>query len=352
MVASRELRSLKNEADSLRHELNEWRDRAGIPRIEEPIRNDGFSMVISGELEVLAIIPGEEDDDEMGYGGYDGEDDYLPNGHGLPHASIPHGGIDELNSFSHGMPPQHAHHAQHASGNGLLLAHAMSRPGAQGGGPMIASPTSVTFENPSIPSVFDSTPYPGPPFMPPQSHSVHPLDTEKIAAWNAAQMFQQNSHMAQQQRSMYTPHASHPISSGSPGSSSHGSSKGSVSPGPRSSGSPVSTHSGIAFNEADFYRSHDEREPTITPAISSVRNRGGSLNINLGSPGGSPSYDIGNPGDYGLSVPRRSTHNGVWARESDIGMGALNVGMTMGVGVGMNPVAVGGGNGTGFAMMM
>lgn len=343
MHAARELRSLKGEADSLRRELNEWRDRGGIPRIEEPIRTEAFSMVISGELEVIAAIPGEEEDDEMGYGGYDGEEDYLPNGHGLPHGSIPHGGLDDLNSFPHGMPPQQAHHAQHTSGNGLPLAHVMPRPAAQGG-PMIANPTSVTFENPAMPSLFDPAHYSGAPFMPPQSHPIHALDSEKIAAWNAAQMFHQNGQMAQQQRAMYTPPASHPIS---PGHSSHGSS-GSVSPGPRSSGSPVPAHS---FNEGDFYRSHDERDSTV-PAISSVRNRSGSFNINMGSPSGSPSYDIGhgNPGDYGLNVASRRAHNGVWARENDLAMGALNVNMN--IGVGMNPVAVGGGNGTGFAMMM
>jgi hypothetical protein len=47
-LASRELRLLKLEADALRRELNEWRDRAGIPRVQEPSRGDGFSMVLSG----------------------------------------------------------------------------------------------------------------------------------------------------------------------------------------------------------------------------------------------------------------------------------------------------------------
>jgi hypothetical protein len=70
--------------------------------------------------------------------------------------------------------------------------------------------------------------------------------------------------------------------------------------------------------------------------------------MTTGSPGGSPTYDITNPGEYTLSIPRRAMHSGIWARDNDIGMGALNVSMNMG----MNPVAVGGGNGTGFAMMM
>ncbi|KAF8328503.1 hypothetical protein F5887DRAFT_897667 [Amanita rubescens] len=353
--ASRELRSLKNEADQLRRELNNWHDRAGIPRIEEPIRSEAFSMVISGELEVIATVTGEEEDDEM-YGGYDGDEDYGP----VPHAPMPHSRLDDLedprvamlkasNSFHHGMPAQHPHHS---SGNALHLAHVMPRSAAQAGGPMIASPTTISFDNPAMPSMFDSPAYPGVPFIPAQSHSPHThqsLESEKIAAWNAAQIFH-SGQMAQQPRAMFTPPASHPISAGSPSHSSHGSPHGSVSP-PHSTGSPVSSHSGLAFNEAELYRAHDEREQTtLTPAISSVRNRSGSLNINMttGSPGGSPTYDITNPGEYTLSIPRRAMHSGIWARDNDIGMGALNVSMNMG----MNPVAVGGGNGTGFAMMM
>jgi len=353
---------LKNEADQLRRELNNWHDRAGIPRIEEPIRSEAFSRVTSGELEVIATITGEEEDDEMGYGGYDGDDDY---GH-VPHAPVPHSRLDDLedprvamlrasDTFPHGMPAQHAHHN---SGNALHLAHVMPRPAAQAGGPMIASPTTISFDNPAMPSMFDSPAYPGAPFIPAQSHSLHThqsVESEKIAAWNAAQIFH-NGQMAQQPRAMFTPPASHPISAGSPSRSSHSSPHGSVSP-PHSTGSPVSNHSGLAFNEAELYGAHDEREQTtVAPAISSVRNRSGSLNINMGtvhspatgSPGGSPTYDITNPGEYTLSIPRRAMHNSIWARDNEIGMSALNVGLNMG----MNSVAVGGGNGTGFAMMM
>ncbi|KAF8886872.1 hypothetical protein CPB84DRAFT_1535273 [Gymnopilus junonius] len=59
ILASTQLRALKNEADALRREINEWRDRAGIPRIEEPVRGEAFSMVLSGELELVGIV-GEE----------------------------------------------------------------------------------------------------------------------------------------------------------------------------------------------------------------------------------------------------------------------------------------------------
>ncbi|KAF4615683.1 hypothetical protein D9613_012498 [Agrocybe pediades] len=81
LMASQQLRALKAEADALRRELNEWRDRAGIPRVEEPVRNEQFGMVISGELElVVGNVGGEDEDDGMdedgplgGEGGDEGE---------------------------------------------------------------------------------------------------------------------------------------------------------------------------------------------------------------------------------------------------------------------------------------
>ncbi|KAK1233921.1 hypothetical protein PQX77_002894 [Marasmius sp. AFHP31] len=72
VLASRELRMMKLEADQLRHELNEWRDRAGISRVEEPVRGDGFSMVLNQELEVIPIVTSGGDDDEDGFYGDDG----------------------------------------------------------------------------------------------------------------------------------------------------------------------------------------------------------------------------------------------------------------------------------------
>ncbi|KAJ7688617.1 kinase-like domain-containing protein [Mycena rosella] len=46
-----EARLLKNEADALRHEVNEWRMRAGVPSVEEPRRPD---VILGGELEAEA----------------------------------------------------------------------------------------------------------------------------------------------------------------------------------------------------------------------------------------------------------------------------------------------------------
>lgn len=70
LIASRELKMLKNEADALRREVNEWRDRTHLPRVDEPVRGDGFAMVITGELEVIqGVAIEEEDEEEDGYGG-------------------------------------------------------------------------------------------------------------------------------------------------------------------------------------------------------------------------------------------------------------------------------------------
>lgn len=69
-IAARELRALKAESDALRRELNEWRERSGIPRLEEPTRGDGFGLIISGEAEV--VVPSQHDDEQMED---DGEDD-------------------------------------------------------------------------------------------------------------------------------------------------------------------------------------------------------------------------------------------------------------------------------------
>ncbi|KAK7060027.1 BHLH domain-containing protein [Favolaschia claudopus] len=50
-VAAGQLRSLKDEADALRHELNAWRARSGMALIEEPTRDETFGILLSGELE-------------------------------------------------------------------------------------------------------------------------------------------------------------------------------------------------------------------------------------------------------------------------------------------------------------
>ncbi|THG98278.1 hypothetical protein EW145_g7452 [Phellinidium pouzarii] len=47
LLAARELRLLSSESDALRRELNEWRARASLPRIDEPTRSQEFLTLIS-----------------------------------------------------------------------------------------------------------------------------------------------------------------------------------------------------------------------------------------------------------------------------------------------------------------
>jgi len=100
---------LKHEADALRREINEWRDRAGVPRVEEPGRGEGFGMVISGEMEVL-IVGGEEeeeDGDEFGVGPMTGQpqQQYGGGGYGRMDMEDEDGGV-QLGYASVPPPPQ------------------------------------------------------------------------------------------------------------------------------------------------------------------------------------------------------------------------------------------------------
>ncbi|KAK7055682.1 hypothetical protein R3P38DRAFT_2848478, partial [Favolaschia claudopus] len=45
-LASEELRAMQNEAESLRREANEWREQAGMARLEEPWRDRYFQVLL------------------------------------------------------------------------------------------------------------------------------------------------------------------------------------------------------------------------------------------------------------------------------------------------------------------
>jgi len=368
MLAARELRLVKSEADALRRELNEWHGRAGLAPIEEPVRSEAFSMVISAELEALTGVQAEEEEEDMCLGGYDGEEDIYPPGQIIPPGS--------------GMIPVgfETHHI-HNSGNGLPLGHMQTRlANATSAAPMIASPTAVSFENPAL-AMYDGHSYTGAPFVQmQQSHSIQSLESEKVAAWNA-QLYQaqSNAQMLQQRSFMTPPGSSHSVSSGSPTHSS----SGSASPQPHSSSSsPISANPAPNFNESFYgiraqqqvvghldYGSPSERDDTASvtsnhshgerdareqqlrqsnslgPAMSSVRGGNGGIGVGLSAP-----FEL----DYTANIQARRPHGAIWARDGNMAIGGINVGMGMGVGVGMNAVAVGGGggNGNGFAMMM
>ncbi|KAJ7852635.1 hypothetical protein B0H14DRAFT_2580805 [Mycena olivaceomarginata] len=80
ILAAQQLRMMKNEADALRHELNEWRTRAGVPFVEEPARGDAFGIVLRGELEFEAgdMLEGDSGEDEEDGGGAYNATQYAP----------------------------------------------------------------------------------------------------------------------------------------------------------------------------------------------------------------------------------------------------------------------------------
>ncbi|KIK64100.1 hypothetical protein GYMLUDRAFT_83464 [Collybiopsis luxurians FD-317 M1] len=160
LLASRELRLLKLETvtgDALRRELNEWRNRSGIPRIEEPVRGEGFSVVLSGEPEIIPIPGGAgiQEEDEDGFG-EEIDDDYRP----MNANPMQNDEVAAAMFKSQAQPPfvpainTNVHPIMRPSMH--PRAHTM---GPAASGPMIASPTTMSFENPILGRAFDSIPY-------------------------------------------------------------------------------------------------------------------------------------------------------------------------------------------------
>ena len=159
-------------------------------------------MVLSGEVEVLAAVVGE--DDEEG-GDYEDSDDFAGVQGNVP---IPADEPEDMrmsqsaaiqmlknanaNPFAHNLPTA-------STRNGMPLAQILPRP-TQHGGPMIASsPTSVSFENPAMTSLYE--PNQGP--FSAQFLQQMGQDTDK---WNY------HSHQMQHfqaQRGIYTPSSAH-----------------------------------------------------------------------------------------------------------------------------------------------
>jgi hypothetical protein len=132
LLASRELRLLKLESDALRREINEWRNRAGIPRIEEPVRGEGFSTVLSGEQEVIPVPTGAQDQDD------EDEDGII---------------VEEQQ-----QPPMMMRSSP---------VHSMSAP-------IIASPTAMSFEDPVLGRMYDTIPANDPAGYPHQGGAYDP----------------------------------------------------------------------------------------------------------------------------------------------------------------------------------
>jgi hypothetical protein len=343
-MASRELRLLKLEADALRRELNEWRDRANLPRVEEPVRSEAFSMVLNGEVEILTSIPG-MDEEEEGEG--DNEDD-IPI-RAMPTSvtcSIPED-TDDLssmgaptvkpppNSFPHGFPSQHLG-ASH-------LAHILPRPVSHGRPIIAQSISNVSFENPAMASLYDQQTH-----VPSQQYQMQfnvgaPLDSDKSVAWNNqifAQQFRQ--HLAGQHDIFNPPTASH----GPPNSTVQQFAHQAYyqAPGPQQHttqhvyGSPVDSEDASSVGSGPGFGGPD---------------RSGS-DSGYGSPQDTRASSVSSqPGSY--EMPGILTSNGIPARMSTGGvmwnrneMDALQPNMTSA------PIAVGagGGNGVGIPMIM
>ncbi|KAK7044222.1 hypothetical protein VNI00_007944 [Paramarasmius palmivorus] len=147
-LASREIRLLKLECDHLRREINEWRDRAGIPRVEEPIRGEGFTMVLEGELEIIPVTNGPADEDDDGLYGDEGSFD-----HELQAGAI---GVEEQARLA-----QSQFRPASSSVNNSIPQHVPQPPPPpftrthSNPNPMVASPTRMSFDNPVL-GVYDS----------------------------------------------------------------------------------------------------------------------------------------------------------------------------------------------------
>ncbi|KZP29086.1 hypothetical protein FIBSPDRAFT_778964 [Athelia psychrophila] len=368
LLASRELRLVKLESDALRRELNEWRDRAGLPRVEEPVRGEGFAMVLSGEVEVLAAVIDEEDE------GYDG-DDYGDDYNGAANTQAAEEAEDlrmsqsaaaqmlknaNSNPFAHNLPSNNNNHMHgHISNN---------RPRS---GPMIASsPTGVSFENPAMASLYEPShgPYSAQ-FM----QQGMGGDDSKFAAWNA-QLYSAlgNSHpsLQAQQRALFTPPAS-AMSSAPPSSAG----SGGINPfsDPEMLASFHRQQQVLAMQQqqahAHMYGSPPDRDDasSVGSAVSGRRQRERSGSASGHSGYGSPQHgsplghyelgtgvehsDYGMPKRYAGALQINTSVNGQWAGRG--GESAVD-----GMGGNMKqmlspPISVGGGgNGNGFAMMM
>jgi len=44
-------------------EVNEWRTKTRVPRVEEPARGENFGMVLAGEMEVVVLDVREEEEE-------------------------------------------------------------------------------------------------------------------------------------------------------------------------------------------------------------------------------------------------------------------------------------------------
>ena len=342
-MASRELRLLKLEADAVRRELNEWRHRAHLPRVEEPVRSEAFSMVLSGEVEILTSIPGMEDEEEGE--GLDNEDD-MPVRASSATRSIPEEAEDMSPMAVPTIKPASnpfTHNALHHPG-ASQLAHILPRPSITR--PVIAqSIPNVSFENPAMTSFFDQQTQ-----VPSQQYQMHfnvgaAPETEKSAAWNN-QIFanQQLQQQLASQHGMYTssatPHGSSSVGAGQPfpNQAYYQALPRQQHPTQHIYGSPVDSEDGSSAGSGLGRRDRSNSMSGGSPYGSPQGARPGSVSSQPGS------YEV--PGILTTGI-RMGTDAGMWNRNEMESMS------TLGPNLASPPIAVGGGgNGGGFAMMI
>ena len=317
----------------------------GLPRCEEPVRGEGFQMIMSGEVEVLSVgLIEEEDGDEYGDGF--GDDDYSPTApvvQGMPDDDDMRRSSQMAHAAS--LPKMDAApFAHNAPNHGLHLQTILPRPTGGAPSPMIVqSPTNVSFENPAMASMYE------PPHaqMPPQFY----LGGAMMSRHDEKQwpVYQQQ----QQQQQQFTPPQS---------------SHGMVSPQQqnymlmqqRQAMMQQGGHGGHMYGSPIDNDDTSSVGSAHSPVPGAKRERSGSM----GSTGSAGSYEMGGVlgvGGMGIGVPRRMGGNTQgWDESMGIGggmagmaqMGAMNgLGMT-GRGA---PTAInvgGGGNAQGYAAMM
>lgn len=351
MLASRELRTLKLESDALRRELNEWRDRAGLPCVEEPIRGEGFTMILNGEVEILNAVIGEEDEEGQGpYDGYeDGEDEFagaMPSAMDDAEDAMPAGGATMLKNglYGHGnLPPTEVN-----------ISHLMPRgPPRSHGGPMIAQmPSSVSFENPEMPSIYEpqvnftGAPYIGQHHPAMEHHNLKAWATNMYNSYEPQQQQQQQQqfHQPQVQRNLVTPpNASHAMGPSAAATSNHFGDQVALVNKRQHMIALQQQHAAMGYVA-------DADDTSSVGSGHSSRERSGSFSpgSGYGSPmhGASPmNYEIATAhADY---LPKRLSLNGMhinngmagsWSGRAEDGMGVMVTKQGLGA-----PISVGGG---------
>ncbi|KAI0820157.1 hypothetical protein BC628DRAFT_918585 [Trametes gibbosa] len=356
LMAARELRLLKLESDALRRELNEWRDRSGLPRVDEPVRGEGFQMILSGEVEVLSAGPIEEDD-----GDDYGDDDYAGPPTAVPapmmhdtdmdsslHLAPKAAPSDAHNPFAHSVP-------QSRTANGLQLQTILPRPPHHPGPhtPMVVqSPTGVSFENPAMSSMYEP-------------HHIQPQYTGGNGQYMSQQGPLMGAHVHDDKwgpAQMFNPQVPGGPALFTPPTSSHGVSNIGA-PGQQQQQQQQQQHQAFLMSlqrQHMLQQQQQQQQLDASPSSGPMnirRERSGSVNSNgsgYASPVSNPgsSYEMPSVMNGPASVPRRmGPATGGW----DDGM---NVGMPLGPMSSMGmmksaPISVGGGgNGHGYASMM